>query len=263
MSQTTRMYGKALATGLTALKESGDFTRPASPRSELDVARIVAGHRTTILKDRPLDMVSATLAAQRYYTFAREQLALAANQEPCGSMALFGLAKLSLGPPTGGTGRSLEAIGRGMALYQAALLANPQNYRAGNELGVLLAENGDLQQAREVLIHAVTVSPQLATWQNLSVVHTHLGERQLADRAAQQARALTQASPSNNGPNVQWLDAESFNRTTPLADGLPLVAAPNASAPAPVAAPAEAPKAAAEVATKKSITDWLPWNIRR
>jgi Flp pilus assembly protein TadD len=263
MSQNTRMYSKALAAGLAALKEAGDFTRPATAQSDNDLARIVSGHRTTILKDGPLDLVSTTLAAQRYYTFAREQLALAANQEPSGSMALFGMAKLALGSASDGAGRSFEAVGRGMALYQAALMADCKNYRAGNELGVLLAENGDLQQAREVLIHSVTVSSQLATWQNLSVVHARLGERQLADRAAQHARTLAQASPSTSGPNVQWLDSESFNRSAPLADGLPLVATPNAPAAAPAATAADSPKEPVNVATKKSVTDWLPWNIRR
>ena len=43
------------------------------------------------------------------------------------------------------------------------------------EVGVLLAENGNLPRAREVLIHSVTLSLQAATWINLQVVHTRLG----------------------------------------------------------------------------------------
>ena len=47
--QNTRLYSRALSAGLTALEESSDFTRPRGAREEVDVAAIVARHKTTCL----------------------------------------------------------------------------------------------------------------------------------------------------------------------------------------------------------------------
>ncbi len=149
-----------------------------------------------------------------------------------------------------------------MTLYQAALIAEPNNFLAANELGVLLAENGNLVRARDWLIHSVTVSPQAATWQNLASVHARLGEKQLADQALGQATALGQASPPSGVPAVQMLDPETFARMAPVSDTmLPAVTA--VKPPAKTAsAPAPAPAPTVETA-RRGISDWLPWNARR
>ena len=80
------------------------------------------------------------------------------------------------------TNANLEQTGQAIALFRAALIAGPQNYQAANELGVMLAENGQLELARDLLIRSVAVSPQVTTWKNLAVVHKRAGEGDLAKR---------------------------------------------------------------------------------
>jgi hypothetical protein len=148
-----------------------------------------------------------------------------------------------------------------MALYQASLLADPRNYRAANELGVLVAESGGLQRAGELFVRSVSLSAQPATWRNLAIVHTRLGEKQLADAANGQAVALEQAGVTN-APAVKWLDPATFSRTVPVTDSMvPTIAAPKASAAAAETAVREQ-KAPVSTA-RKGISDWLPWNPRR
>ncbi len=91
--QNTRLYTTALANGLIALKESSDFVRATGGTSQADVPKLVASHRTVVFKNSSPANVNPMQAAQRYYSYAQEQLAAAAAQEPSGSMALFGLAK--------------------------------------------------------------------------------------------------------------------------------------------------------------------------
>lgn len=259
--QSNQYFSNALAAGLAALKESSDFVRQ-NPRKPLsDVAAIVGRHRTSILKDGPGMALTPRAAAQRYYTYAQEQLAIAAAGETTGAMALFGLGKVAIDPAGNRGSQSLERTAQAMVLYQASLLADPRNYRAANELGVLVADSGGLPRARELFVRSVSLSPQPATWRNLAVVHTRLGENQLADAARARAVALEQAGMTNS-PSVKWLDPATFSRTVPVTDSMvPTIAAPKPPADTAQTAARE-PKAPVSTA-KKGISDWLPWNPRR
>ncbi len=258
--QSTRFYGKSLSAGLVALKEAADFAAAIPGHGEIDIVRMVGTHKTPVLKSEITEHYPPALAAQRYYAYAREHLAAAAVQEPCGSMALYGLAKLAIGNANDAAHRPLETTARAMTLFQAAYMVDAKNYRAANELGVMIAQNGDWRQARDLLLSSVNVSPQPATWHNLAVVYTRLGEQPLAAHAQQQAQALAQASPNPSAPAVQWLDPNTFAQSAPLADGLPLVAKPAAT---PQQAPAATEPAEVPSVARKGISEWLPWNIWR
>ena len=110
--QSTRLYTKALTAGLTALRESSDFVRQNASKPEMELPRILSGHKTPVLKDRPLGSLTPVQAAQFYYNYAQEQLAAAANREPTGSMALFGLAKIAILPARQNRARNLESSAR-------------------------------------------------------------------------------------------------------------------------------------------------------
>jgi tetratricopeptide (TPR) repeat protein len=258
-AQQTRHYSSALDLGLVALKESATFAGRGTDQSASGVARIVGGHQTTILKGAQGVELTAIGAAHRYCAYAGEQLAAAAAGEATGSMALFGLAKVSLAVGGGGPGRSLERSLQATALYKAALLADGNNFCAANELGVLLAENGNLEQARDLFLRSVSIAPHAATWHNLAIVHSRLGETQLAEQAQAQADALPKPRAPRGGPEVQWVDAQTFARVTSASDAT-LPALP-AVAEAPVSRP-PTDKPPVNVA-KKPKTDWLPWNSRR
>jgi tetratricopeptide (TPR) repeat protein len=222
-------HDRMLTAGLQALDEVDDFAaHGASTAGDADVARIVAGHQTPALKGVSLAGLSCTAAMSRYLTFAQEQLAGCTVGIPAGSAALYGLGKIYRVPESMHGPADPTHGAKAVALHQAALLVDNRNYRAANELGVLLAKFGRLPEARAALLHSVKISPQPTTWQNLSAVHQMLGERDLAARAHLEA---TVAAARLNRPigavdessyAVQWLDPATFAATTPMnIDGTP------------------------------------------
>lgn len=259
--QNARFYSDALTVGLAALAESGDFVRRRPVGKQIDIARIVSGHKTPILKNGTLDRLVPTLAAQRYYTYAQEQLAAAAAGEAHASTALFGLGKAAVALGEGSPAQRLEGTAQAMVLYQAALMADARNFRAANELGVILARQGDWVRARDLLIHSVRLSPHPATHRNLAAVYRKLGEAEFAKDVTLRAIAMEQAGYRGAGPAVQWVDPTTFAGTAPASDSLLPPAAGPTSLPGTETLPPTDEKAASTA--KRGITDWLPWNSRR
>ena len=154
--QGTRWHSKAVTAGFLALKESTDFVSQNAGIEDADVAKIVSGHKTPILKRVEISEMTPIVAAQHYYTYAQEQLSGAAAQEVIGSMALYGLGKAVIAG-VGNKSPDLEYTGQARALYRAALMAEGKNYLAANELGVLLSENGQPELARELLTRSISL----------------------------------------------------------------------------------------------------------
>jgi tetratricopeptide (TPR) repeat protein len=149
-----------------------------------------------------------------------------------------------------------------MALYQAALMAEPENYRAAHELGVLLAGAGQLEMARELLINSAVKSPQPIIWRNLAMLHNRMGQRQLAAQAQQQADALQQTSSTSKTPQVDWVDPVTFASTPTPGSDLTPPAAP-AQTPANSSEAASAPTKPAANVARKRYSEWNPLNLRR
>jgi tetratricopeptide (TPR) repeat protein len=234
----TRGHSRALASGLTALHEADDFVPAGSQlEADLDLARIVAAHRTPILQGVPAEQLSPMSALQSYLTYAQEQLALSASNEAAGSMALYGLGNLhrALGRQSAAAVRVAQA--KAVVFYQAALLVCPRNYMASNELGVVLAHGGRYEEARTALEHSIAVCPQAISWHNLAVVYRNLGLIDAARRADKLSRASHPGATvpaASDRPQVEWMDSATFARRSGL-PASPESAAPNRAAPPRVA----------------------------
>ncbi|MEQ8789915.1 MAG: hypothetical protein RIC55_26710 [Pirellulaceae bacterium] len=229
-TETGTAHSDGLAKGLRALEEAEDFVpRGSQLEADMNVESIIAAHRTPIFKGQ--EPPSALVALQRYYTYAQDKLADAAGATPAGSMALFGLGKLYAVQP-GQTPEQLRlSAPKAMALHHAALTTDARNFRAANELGVLLARYGQLQDARGVLLHGLSLHATPSMWHNLSVVHERLGEVDLARRAKHEYELALQQAP--NDPllsPVQWVSPETFAQTSH--GGIDLPVHPPASASA-------------------------------
>lgn len=217
--QGTRRHSRALAEGLDAIQEADDFMpRGARVEADLDLASIIRGHQTPVLKQAELDHLTPMLALKAYFTFAQERLAAAVGREVAGSMALHGLGKLHSAAARNPAIDLAAAEPKAVAFFQAALLVYPRNLMAANDLGVLLAEAGHWEGARQVLEYAVAVNPQSVGWQNLAVVYQQLGNAPMARHARQMADAATrQEMARRDGPpgsdKVQWLVPGQFAGT--------------------------------------------------
>ena len=231
----------ALARGLSAIEESGDFLdNGARLEGNRTVAETVAGHRTPILRGVDTQRVTATAAFERYLDYAQEQLAAAARSEPVGSMALYGLGRSTAAETQDGD-NDVAA----MAYYQAALAVDRRNFLAANELGVLLARAGRYQAARRHLVASWEEGRHAATLKNLVAVHRSLGEVQLAQQAERLLVSMktSRGTLSGSNPAIRWTDAATFAATNQ--PGPPIARAPAAAAP------------------RRAATSWLPWHTSR
>jgi hypothetical protein len=209
------VHATALAAGLTALEEAGDFAKLAArPGEEIKVAEIASGHRTPVLKGNMATAISPVVAQQQYFALAQSQLAIAAGGVPAASQTLYRLGRLHSGlAATNSESQSLHTP-QAMVFHQAALATDGANYLAANELGVMLARFGQLPDARRLLLHSVTVHPHVEGWHNLAVVHQRLGEADLAVRAEHErdlvAKRAESPSVAKNPDAVRWVDAKTF-----------------------------------------------------
>lgn len=202
----------ALAAGFTALDEADDFaSQRSSDASGIRTSEIVRSHRTTILH-RAGDF-APEVARQHYFAYAQQQLALALAGEPAASQALYTLGKIQMAQAGSARQPPSHCGPRAIVFYQAALMVDSRNYQAANELGVLLAQDGQLTEARRALLHSVTVQPHVEGWQNLATVHRRLGEAELARLADNERQLLARqqsATATNSENKVTWVDPKTF-----------------------------------------------------
>jgi tetratricopeptide (TPR) repeat protein len=237
-----RAYARALKAGLTAIEESQDFAPADTTRQiEINLSQLASTHRTPVLKDVDTSTVTRAEALQRYHTFASQQLAFAGGNSNIASAALYGLGRAESISVAGGAHNPLGGQ-NAMALFQAALAIDPQNYMAANELGVLMARYGDLDGAENQLLHSLSIKPQVEAWHNLAIVYRSKGKPQEAERSEQEREKLAAAQRSSGegmekaadaGPRpvLRWVDPDSFAASgTPYGlDGPPISSTQSAS----------------------------------
>ena len=265
--EQTNVHTQALAAGLRALKEADDFViRGSRLEADIDLATVVAGHRTPVLKGDDVQRtdeglaVSTLVARQRYYSYAQQQLALAAAGQPAASMALYGLGRVYAALAAEQHQLLRDPMPKALVFHQAALEAQPSNYLAANEIGVLLTQFGRYAEARRALEHSVSVKPQATTWHNLAVVLDHLGDRAAAHRARELSIAMSRgqgggaAVAGANQPTVQWVRPETLAATS-AGEPVPVVKPRDASKPQPRGSGS----GAAPSSTRRGLSRVIPW----
>lgn len=205
----------ALLSGLTALKEADDFAQQGLPVAlETNLSRFVTTHKTPVLKEAELEEITPLEALQKYYSFAEHELAFAGGTDPAASQAFYGLARLQNMYPKETKKRHGTGPAKAIALHRTALRINNKNYKAANELGVLLAKAGHFENAKECLVQSLKVSPQPESWKNLARVCEELGNQNQAKTAwATYQKSLKQAKEDGNSNqiSIRWVDFKDFN----------------------------------------------------
>lgn len=249
----TRRFTQSLNSALLAMRESHDFDLDRAASTDgIDVARIVTGHRSEILKQEDLTSLRPAEARDRYQLFAVEQITAAVDREPTASVPLFGLGRICAECGKNNLDASVFSTEDALVWYHAALMADATNFRAAHELGSLYAGRGEWDRARAVLQRAVAIHPHSTTWRNLAAVHEKLGERDWAAAARSRAGAAPE-SPAVDLPPVKWVDAETFAKSTAPNE----VYFPQQAASTVARKPANPePRSAAK---PKSSIPWLPW----
>jgi hypothetical protein len=279
--ERTTVHSRALSDGLTALREAQDFIPTGTKlEADLDLATIIASHRTPVLKNHAPDLRAAD-ALKVYFTYAQGQLAAAAGHEVAGSIALCALGKLHAGLAQQKSQDIPAAEPKAVTLFQAALLACPQNHMAANELGVLLARCGRPDDARRMLEYGAATFRSSVGLENLAAVYQQLGDprkaasvRQQAEMARREELARARSAQLSANGLVQWVDSNQLASTGGLPADIPLRSSPNQATsqtsptnqPTPAAglatSPAGAPQPTATnpSAAQRSGLSWLPWS---
>jgi hypothetical protein len=228
----TTAHSRALNAGLRAMQEVNDFApRSGEVDANLNFRLLVDSHHTPVLKSYPLDQISALQAQRQYLAYAQEQLTAAGADQPVASLALQGLGKICTAPAEMHGPQEQIAEAKAVVYHQAALMVEPKNFMAANELGVLLAHFGRLPESRSALEHAVAMSGGPTEWQNLAVICDRLNDparaadaRQQSILAGERLRSSGYTSAGMKYP-IQWLDPDSFATTnTSIADAAPVTA---------------------------------------
>jgi hypothetical protein len=178
---------EALHLAWLALDEAEEFNVGRSELSDAGSIRsVAAGHKTPVLNGAANRASDSIQAVQAYYAFAEERFAYSCREMPGASLAFYGLARTFVVPGT----EVAQAAGKAALLQRVALAIAPQNVLARNELGVLLAEYGQLDQAERLFRQCLATSETPETWRNLAVVYARQGNRSASQSALAAADAL-------------------------------------------------------------------------
>ncbi|MDX1961750.1 MAG: hypothetical protein SFX18_01275 [Pirellulales bacterium] len=219
--QRTDAHQRALRAGLLALDEARDLAPGETLPTGL--ADTCAGHQTKLLPATELAAIPRAQLWQMYLDFAQTQLGLAGGDLLPAADALFGLGKVQLLQQATLPTPSAANIAKATVYFRTALVIEPRHAMAANELGVLLARQGNLAQAKRALQTSASITAHPLTWKNLALVHKSLGETQLAQLAERESKISAarwrqypdQANQLANG-GVRVVDQQTFARAAPL-----------------------------------------------
>jgi hypothetical protein len=172
-------HREALRQGWIAIDEADQFGGDQVDwRDSADVRLIAVGHVTPALRNTQT-AVDSIQAVQAYYAFAEERLAYSCHGLPGASLAFYGLARTFQVPDANVS----HAAGKSALLHRVALIVAPQNVLAANELGVLLAHHGQLDEAQTRFQQSIAIDATPEAWRNLAVVYARQGN-ETASRSA-------------------------------------------------------------------------------
>ncbi len=245
-------HSKALQMAMLTIKEAGDFSVANSEQQiQMDVPAVVEIHRSEVLTVDQAAYLSPVQAMNRYFAKAQEYLDLAGGRNVVSAEVFYCMGKLHSLLNRNQKVISPYETAKSVLYHQVALLSDNQHHRSANELGVLLARNGRLEQSKLLFERSLMSKPTVRTWQNLAETHRRLGEIEFANQAVAEVQILASGQSSAVQPNIQWKPVEQFNADAPVEFNQQRVAQLPEPPTNPVAAPSKRP------ATVKSIAEKL------
>ncbi len=189
-------HREALRQGLIALDEADQFGgEQVDWRDSADVRRIALGHTTPVLNQPGQPVVDSIQAVQAYYAYAEQRLVYACHGLPGASLALYGLGRTVTAPGM----PVAHSAGKAALYHRAALTIAPQNALSANELGVLLAQHGELDGAERLFRYCAEVQPSPEAFVNLSVVYARKGDQDASRAALAAGQAMSTRAQDRAG----------------------------------------------------------------
>jgi hypothetical protein len=208
-------YSQSLSKGLIALKEAKDFfDRDININEFVNPKNIVQGHQSKVLTLQEAETSSRPEALQKYLLYSQRHLVDACGNSPLAAELMYSLGKLHLLLYSEGSGTAELDQAKAMVLFRSAYSVDSHHSGAGNELAVILANNGHLQMAKKLLVNCARLNPTPVVWKNLAKVHRTLNEYDFADRAMTEFQLTQQQPPGKRIQThpVHWVTPEQFNK---------------------------------------------------
>lgn len=212
-------FSKALTQAIRAMKEAEDFrVQNSETGAYVDVAATVEAHQTKILTQREARDMSPVAAMQAYYGFANQQLDFASGRNVVSGEALHCLGKLhTVMARHKKTMPGNLDVAKAIVFHKASLTSNPVNPSSANELGVLLAKTGQLQQATSMFKQSLINQSSPQAWNNLAKAHHRLGETDMAQLAETELAMSAQGGGMTTATaGIQWVQNSAFNAMAPM-----------------------------------------------
>lgn len=211
-------HNKSLSEALTALKEAEEFhAGDSESQIGMRVEMIVENHLSKVVTIEQAKSMTSIELMQAYYRFAENRMIAGGGQNAAASEAYFCLGKLHSLLSKSDRQSSRLDVAKAIVYHRASLACDQSNYRSANELGALLARNGQLEPAKRLLKQSLLIRKTPEAWKNLSIVHERLGENRFAQLAGNEYRISSmQPIMGPSASSIQWLDTKQFNDTAPI-----------------------------------------------
>jgi len=227
-----------------SLREAEDFLAVQRISDNDGLRRLIDSHHTPILKGKNLSEMSPLTAATHYRVYAEMQLLEATEGHPWASELLYAVGRTYQAEADASPTQVDVLRMRAIAFYRAARTTMPSNAVACNQLGYLLLLMDCNEEAREVLVAAVTLKNDPAFLSNFAEASRRLGDSQSVAWAAQNVAAIRSRVPALPPvPPFIEVTPEEFVAISPRAIGpQPTAENANSSLVAPAYKSAGAPR---------------------
>ena len=213
--QGANHHAQRLSSAFDSIRESEEFMGSFGTVDHETLSRMVAVHKTTILKGRPLDEYTALQAIESYLSVAQEDLVAASGSMPEASDALVLMGKIE--KKMGGSADT-HAAAVALTYHRAAVAVDPYSAIARRELGKTLLTQGLIQQAASEFAQVVETQPTRDNFRLLLEASRKMGD---IDTVRQCQKAINDPRLISSLP-VRHLDAKTFAATyKPKANEMP------------------------------------------
>lgn len=210
----SNQHSAALREAMKIMTEAEQFEiGNAEQQIRMNLVEVVRSHQSKILSPSEAAQLTPSQAIDRYFHRAQKLLDFAGGRNVVTAEAYYCLGKLHSAVAATKQVAGRIDTAKSVVFHQSALASDSKHHRAANELGVLFAKNGRVEESKTLFQRSLTIQPHPQTWRNLAIAHQRLGEQELAAQANNEFQIL--ANNPIMDSSIDWLPIGQFNLESP------------------------------------------------
>ncbi len=188
VAESTTVHTDSLRNAIGAMIES-ELLADAMIDGELVVQSVIQEFRTPVGEALRNGTITSSQSVEAYPDFIQKSFEVATGKSALASKAFYGLARVHLSRWQQDETRASDRK-RLESLLTTAIAVDDTNWRANNELGILFAQDRQLDKAAEAFRKSIRQRPTAQNWNNLAKIFQEQGKHQLAVNALNESVAL-------------------------------------------------------------------------